>query len=95
MAEGTKKTPLGINLSNADVAYLVLSLCENDEFRDSIEENPVSALKDLGITVDPKEIPAEITLPDKAACRAKLTEFIRTPAEERNAFVIRWPFICG
>lgn len=95
MAEGTKKTPPAINLTDAEVAYIVLSLCENDEFRSRIKEDPVSALKDLGITVDPKKIPAEITLPDKAECRNNLKIFVRTPAENRTAFVIRWPFICG
>ncbi len=97
MAENNSNNNSGrpeINLSDAERVYIAGKLAYNDEFRQSMYDDPVATLATLGIKVKAKDLPDEVFIPSKEELRANLAEHLEASVAESVGFIIRWPIRC-
>lgn len=61
---------------------LLRRLADDDAFRTEVENDPVAALAQHGVHLDPSYLPTQVTLPSQAALHSFLEE---TPEEDGTA----------
>lgn len=67
-------------------------LAEDDEFRQSVIDNPRQVMDDYDIEYKEEDIPDQVQLPSKEDLRGRMDEYVERLGEEPVSFGI-WMFI--
>ncbi|WP_195763444.1 NHLP-related RiPP peptide [Duganella guangzhouensis] len=62
--------------TTSELSSILDQLANDDQFRARLLANPVAALKSIGITLHPDQVPAELSLPSREDIAADKEELI-------------------
>jgi putative modified peptide len=89
--------PTGITLEIEPEAALELltRLATDTEFRDSVEADPVAALGEYGISVDPSAVPAKVRLPPRRFIKKTIRLIEEEELQFGAAYAVLWNVLGG